>query len=267
MEEIMKIKLGFDCIDEKEQFCEKHNFTYISHHFMRLDGSACWTTCEICSREIEREKQYQADLVRKVEDKKNLIAKLFKQAVIPPRFQSNTFESYIATSEEQQKAKSTLMEFSNNIKSNLKLGRNIILAGNPGTGKTHLSVSIAKMAINHSFTALFTTVGDMLDKINEAAGWDKAKVINNYGIPDLLILDEVTSGFNNEEQKNVFKVINRRYEHIKSTIIQTNLDIDELKKVLGERIIDRLRENGGTILYFAWESHRKQLKGNSTCNV
>ena len=55
----------------------------------------------------------------------------------------------------------------------------IILSGNPGNGKTHLSVATAKAAVNKCKTALFTTVGDMIDKINDA-GWNKAKIIDNY---------------------------------------------------------------------------------------
>ncbi len=142
-----------------------------------------------------------------------------------------------------------MMEFANNIANNLKIGRNIILAGNPCNGKTHLSVAIAKNAINGGHAVLFTTVGKMIDKINEA-GWNKATAIDNYTVPDLLILDEVTYTLNSEEQKNLFKVINKRYEQIRYTVIQTNLSMHDLKNVLGESIIDRLRENGGVVLYF-----------------
>ena len=40
-----------------------------------------------------------------------------------------------------------MLEFANNIANNLKLGHNVILAGNSGNGKTHLSVATAKTAI------------------------------------------------------------------------------------------------------------------------
>ena len=37
-------------------------------------------------------------------------------------------------------------------------GRNIILAGNPGTGKTHLAIALGIKACEQDYTVLFTTV-------------------------------------------------------------------------------------------------------------
>ncbi len=185
-----------------------------------------------------------------------MIAKLFNQSAIPPRFMNSAFDNYVADTEEKLYIKNKLQQFAVNIDNNLKLGRNLILAGNAGTGKSHLSVAIAKFAIDNGHTTLFTTVGMMLDKIN-GGDWHKGTIIENYTVPDLLILDEATSGLNSVEQANLFKVINRRYELMKSTIILTNLSMDELKTVLGERITDRLRDNNGIALYFTWKSYRK----------
>ncbi len=252
----MSIKFTFGIIAEEQRTCDKHKQEYTSRMFMRSDGGEYWTGCPICNEEEQRQKRRQEQLQEQIAYKQRQIARLFKQSAIPPRFSDDSFDNYIADTAEKSTVKNSMLEFANNIANNLKLGRNVILAGNSGNGKTHLSVATAKTAINGGHTALFTTVGEMIDKINEA-GWNKATAIDNYTVPDLLILDEVTYTLNSEEQKNLFKVINKRYEQVRSTIIQTNLPMPDLKNVLGERIIDRLRENGGVVLYFTWESYRK----------
>ncbi|MBP9742802.1 MAG: ATP-binding protein [Burkholderiales bacterium] len=252
----MTLKLNFDVFATEQRLCEKHKQEYSARMFMRNDGSQFWSTCPSCREENELAKRRQEHIEQQTESKKRLVAKLFNQSAIPPRFSDDTFDNYIADTADKLAVKNTMLGFAHDIKANLKIGRNVLLAGNPGNGKTHLSVAAAKSAIDSGYTALFTTVGEMIDKINEA-GWNKATAIANYTIPDLLILDEVTYTLNSEEQKNLFKVLNKRYEQIRSTIIQTNLSILDLKNVLGERIIDRLRENGGIVLYFTWESYRK----------
>ena len=252
----MPIKFTFEILAKETKTCSVHNHNYTSYMFKRADGSSSWSGCDRCKKESEQQEFQQEQLQFMAEYKKRLITRLFNQAAIPPRFMADSFDNYIADTLNKQAVKDKLMKFANNISNNLKLGRNVILMGNPGNGKTHLSVAIAKTAINKGYSALFTTVGGMIDKINEA-GWNKAKLINNYALPDLLILDEVTNYLNNEEQKNLFKVLNSRYEQVKSTIIQTNLAIEVLNEVLGKRIIDRLRENNGILLRFDWESYRK----------
>lgn len=44
----------------------------------------------------------------------------------------------------------------------IKNGRNIVLAGNPGTGKTHIAIGIGIKACLNDFKVLFTTVPRLL---------------------------------------------------------------------------------------------------------
>jgi DNA replication protein DnaC len=40
------------------------------------------------------------------------------------------------------------------------------------------------------------------------------------------------------------------------TILLTNLDTEALKDYLGERLVDRMREGGGRMVSFTWDSYR-----------
>ncbi|EIG27035.1 hypothetical protein HMPREF1054_2009, partial [Haemophilus paraphrohaemolyticus HK411] len=51
--------------------------------------------------------------------------------------------------------------------------------------------------------------------------------------------------------------INERYEAMKPTILISNLSQQELGAYVGERIVDRMREGGGAMIAFDWESYRK----------
>ena len=75
--------------------------------------------------------------------------------------------------------------------------------------------------------------------------------------PDLLILDEVGVQFGSDAEKLIlFEIINTRYQDMKPTILISNLTLVELGKYIGERVVDRMREGGGAILSFDWDSYR-----------
>ena len=49
----------------------------------------------------------------------------------------------------------------------IKNGRNLILYGNPGTGKTHLATALGIAACNAGHSVLFTSVPRLLTQIRE----------------------------------------------------------------------------------------------------
>lgn len=75
--------------------------------------------------------------------------------------------------------------------------------------------------------------------------------------PRLLILDEVGMNLGTEfEQRLFFDVLNERHEAMKPTILISNLNLKDVQAYLGLRVIDRMREDGGKLFVFDWESHR-----------
>ncbi len=48
----------------------------------------------------------------------------------------------------------------------IKEKRNIAFIGNPGTGKTHLSIAIGIKALTKNYKVLFTSVSEMLQNLN-----------------------------------------------------------------------------------------------------
>ena len=112
-------------------------------------------------------------------------------------------------------------------------------------------------------TAIFTSVSKMARRIREAKSFSadetESSVILAYSMPHLLILDEVglQSG-TDAESRSMFDVINERYENRKPTLFLTNLDVAGFRTAIGERLFDRMKEDGGEVIAFTWSSRRGQ---------
>ena len=187
--------------------------------------------------------------------------RLYGQTAIPPRFRGKRFENYVATNPSQKKALAALMAYADNLAQNISCGRSAILTGRPGTGKTHLACALAARAQSEGYSALFTSVAKIIRNIRATWGGNGSEqaAIDAYGAIDLLIIDEVgvQTGSENEQQL-LFAVLNERYEQMRPTFLLSNLTTKGVEKVIGERAMDRLRENGGIPISFDWESYRTE---------
>ena len=76
---------------------------------------------------------------------------------------------------------------------------------------------------------------------------------------DLLVINELGYLFGTETERRVlFRVINRRYEHQRPTIVMGNVDREEAKAILGTTSYSRLQEEGGQVLVFDWGDYRER---------
>jgi len=122
---------------------------------------------------------------------------------------------------------------------------NIALIGEPGVGKTHISIAIGINAIDQGYAVLFTPLSDMLEDLYMSRADNSFRQkLKKYVQPDLLIVDELgLKKLNQTSVDDFYDVVSKRYE-AKSTIITTNKPFDEWGHIfydmqLASAILDR----------------------------
>lgn len=226
-----------------------------------------WLGCPACAaaeREADRLRDEQQRRAVRVQEWEARMGR----AGIPERFRDRTLDSYVVSHAGQQMALDFAQAYADDFARVRKTGRSAIFMGNFGTGKTHLAVGIGLQVMReHKASVLFATAGRMVRMVKDSwarnSGVTESDVVAQMVFPDLLIVDEVGVQQGTEFERNVmFDVLNERYEQRKPSLLLTNHTIEDLSsKYLGERVVDRLREDGGGVLKFSWDSGRRDIGG------
>ncbi len=206
------------------------------------------TGCPKCADEYgwEAKKKEDAELASRIASDRERMG-------IPERLAGVKFDSYRTNTPGQERVKKRFMD--------LEQGSfNIIATGNVGTGKTMLSCCLLEQ-IRGKRSGKMIRLIEMIRVLKETWRKDSQQterdVIRSLVDLDILIIDEVGIQFGSEtEALFLFDVINGRYDKMRPTVMLSNLGIDALKQSLGERIIDRMRDDGGCLLQFDWGSER-----------
>ncbi len=73
----------------------------------------------------------------------------------------------------------------------LRSGQNVILAGNPGTGKTHLAIGLGIKACMSGYSVLFTTVPTLITHVKKSRSEQIVRACHNkFEKYDLVVCDE-----------------------------------------------------------------------------
>ena len=116
--------------------------------------------------------------------------------------------------------------------------QNVILAGNPGTGKTHLAIGLGVKACLDGYKVLFANVASLITQLKESRS-EKVlrRMENNFEKYDLVICDEFGYiSFDKEGAELLFSLLSLRSER-RSTIITTNLVFDRWQELFGDPVL------------------------------
>lgn len=141
----------------------------------------------------------------------------------------------------------------------IKNKENVILIGNPGTGKTHLAIGLGIKACLANKTVLFVHVPNLVIELKEAMSSNQVhsykKKFEKY---DLVCLDELGYiSFDKEGSEILFNLLSNRNDK-GSIIITTNLIFDRWEEIFKDPIL-----TGAMIDRLAHKAHVIDLTGES----
>ena len=200
-----------------------------------------------CFRQKEIQLLYSSSRMEKVLQKEN--------------FSSLSYDVY---DEEQQKAMPSIIRTCQNFADTFtRDGRSMLFYGSVGTGKTFLSNCIAGQLLDQGYSVVYFTSFQLFELLSGTIGNSSEQFREAYEPlleSDLLILDDMgTEVSNTFTVSKLFQILNERALSGRSTIISTNLSLQQFRDVYSERIFSRITSSF-TLLKFAGSDIRIRRK-------
>lgn len=165
-------------------------------------------------------------------------------------------------------------------------GKWLIMIGDYGTGKTHLAVAIlkkicyeyARWSVNkykefplaivrgqiNTRPVLFVKTPELLEKIRSSYEYKEINendLLNEFKQKKFLVIDDLGSEKPSEwQQEKLYSILDYRYSNLRSTVITSNYDLNELIMRIGQRVVDRIQEAAGEFIT-GWKGESFRMKG------
>jgi len=238
---------GFS-FETQPRHCDEHG------DYESMNTPAGWSDCPRCNAVRQQAELHRLEVLGFEQSQ-------MRRANIPERFYDRRIGTYQPVSDRAQVAQRTVQAYANDFAAARKAGRGLILCGGVGTGKTHLAVGVVHQVVAAGYSALYAVLLDAFRSIKDTYRKDSAvsesAVLARFAAPDLLVLDEIgVQNGSDTERMLMFSILNERYNQLKPTLLISNLAREPLEQYLGERAFDRMREGGGRMVTFDWESYR-----------
>jgi DNA replication protein DnaC len=229
--------------------------------------------CEEESKRLEQLKEIEENNKRRAEEKEKERKRRFLEifddfSLMNPKLKTVTFDDYKPTSDQLEKAKQITNRYADNF--SLENPVSLLLIGNYGTGKSHLSAAITKSLISKEFTCVFVSTPKLLTKIrstyNKTSFYSEDAIMKTLSEVDCLILDDIGSettkvGDDNQHTwgtSKIFEIIDNRIG--KHTIFTSNYEPSELQERLGGRNFSRMMENTHVIKMYGDDYRLRSFK-------
>ncbi len=217
----------------RENFCEKCRHRYVSR--MRPGSNPeIWSSCPLCMQKI-KDQERNSDHKRIKNDQR--IARI-NAIGIPTRYGRCDISESIHASRARQWL-------------NSNTGALWIL-GPLGVGKTWFACAICVQAASQGRDARYMTMSNYMQQIQNTWGSnsERESAINKPLTEcSLLVIDDIGASRGHESEIwRLHILINDRYDRGLQTIVVSNLEPEELRKAIGDRAYDRLREQAVKIV-------------------
>lgn len=184
------------------------------------------------------------------------------QPAIGERYRGCTLESFVATTERQQRVKAIVTQFVADMPANLAAGTNLVLFGTVGTGKDHLLVAALREAVRAGTTARYISGMDLWAQMRGAFADDKneSSVLRDLTRCDVLAISDPIPPFGtltDFQTQVLYRIVDARYRARKPTWMTINVaDGEQAATKLGAANVDRLKDHA-VMVRCEWDSYRQ----------
>jgi len=146
----------------------------------------------------------------------------------------------------------------------LREGRNMVLIGSNGVGKTMIAKNVAHAAVQAGFSVVFRSAADLIDDLSCDSPERRRRRVAAYCRPHLLCIDEVGYlSYDDHAADLLFAAINPRYEKRRSILVSTNLAFKDWPTVFPNAtcivtLVDRLTHFADVTLIEADSFRRRE---------
>ncbi len=146
---------------------------------------------------------------------------------------------------------------------NPKTSSNLLFLGEPGLGKTHLTLAIVSGVIDKGFMPVYAPAENLFNIIQKEKFDNENKgAFDNMQNCDLLVIDDLGTEMATSFTKSaLYNLINTRLLTKKPTIINTNLTLKEIESIYSPRIASRLIGNFNANKFLGLDIRQQKILG------
>lgn len=134
-------------------------------------------------------------------------------------------------------------------------GRNLVVLGPVGTGKTHAAVAALRPAHDVGLVVAFWPIVELFAAMRPS---DETITAEEVCEPDRVVIDDLgTERLTDWSAEQLFAIVNRRWLDESPTIYTSNLAPADLADVVGERMFSRIAD-GAVMLWLSGSDRRRR---------
>lgn len=135
-------------------------------------------------------------------------------------------------------------------------GRNLVLVGPTGTGKTHTAAAACRVLHDTGWELRFVPVVELLDELRPGG---REGALAEYADATLLLLDDLGAERPTDwTGERLYALVNRRWLEERPTVVTSNLTPEELETAVGPRVFSRLVGNDAVVVKLTGGDRRRR---------
>lgn len=182
--------------------------------------------------------------------------RLMQNNKIPDKYRGMDFEDFLTDTPERKRVFDLVQGYFKECAKAFLIGKNLVLTGQFGTGKTLLmSILASRLSYDYGFQVYYINavelVNEVKDSFNQVCKITTKNVLDKYCSSDFLFIDDIDKINSTDYVRELmYSIVNSRYESELPLVISSNNPVEILdEQFFGEAVVSRLLEKSTEVLF------------------